>query len=168
MIGEKYDKKEKINQFKEQAFEYFVNKLQSSQENIKELLFDQFGLTDKKIDEFSKITNEKLNEIQNQNQVLSDQNIYMIEQNRTIKKLLSSAVSEKSLNVESVPTLNGNKCEDSQSFQHPQVANNGQDIKFNSSKLTKLQIDKKKILWLLYFSENQHCDFNIAIDIITN
>mgnify|MGYP007048719332 FL=1 len=101
MIGEKYDKKEKINQFKEQAFEYFVNKLQSSQENIKELLFDQFGLTDKKINEFSKITNEKLNEIQNQNQVLSDQNIYMIEQNRTIKKLLSSAVSEKSLNVES-------------------------------------------------------------------
>ena len=162
MIGEKYDKKEKINQFKEQAFEYFVNKLQSSQENIKELLFDQFGLTDKKIDEFSKITNEKLNEI-------FDQNIYMIEQNRTIKKLLSSAVSEKSLNVESVPTLNGNKCEDSQSSQHPQVANNGQDIKFNSSKLTKLQIDKKNyILWLLYFSENQHCDFNIAIDIITN
>ena len=116
MIGEKYDKKEKIIQFKEHAFEYFVNKLQSSQENIKELLFDQFGLTDKKISEFSKITNEKLNEIQNQNQVLSDQNIYMIEQNRTIKRLLSSAVSEKS-----------------------------------SSKLTKLQIDKKTTMASLLF-----------------
>ena len=141
MIGEKYDKKEKIEQFRKQAFEYFVNKLQSSQENIKELLFDQFGLTDNKIREFSKITNEKLNEIQNQN-------LYMIEQNRNIKKFLSSAVSEKS--------------EDSHSSQHPQVANYGQDIKFNSSKLTKLQIDKK-ILWLLYFSESQHCNFNIAI-----
>ena len=135
MIGEKYDKKEKINQFKEQAFEYFVNKLQSSQENIKELLFDQFGLTDKKINEFSKITDEKLNEIQHQNQILSDQNqmlsdqnIYMIAQNRTIKRLLSSTVS-----------------------QHQHVASDSQDIKLNSSKLTKLQIDKKTTMASLLF-----------------
>ena len=124
MIGEKYDKKEKINQFKEQAFEYLVNKLQSSQENIKELLFDQFGLTDKKISEYAKISNGKLDEI-------SNQNIYIIQQLRAMKKFITSVsnvsekqtIHEKSSSVKSMPTSNKNEGEHSQSSHQPHVEN---------------------------------------------
>ena len=129
LIGKKYDQKERITEFREQANVYFLDKFQSSQKNIKELLFDQFGLTDKKISEYAKITNGKLDEI-------SDQNIYIIQQFRAIKKFMTSGsnvsekqtIPEKSPSENSVPTSNKNEGEHSQSSQHPHVENNVQDI----------------------------------------
>ena len=124
MIGEKYDIKEEISEFKEQAFEYFESEFQSSQENIKELFFDQFGLTDKKISEYAKISNGKLDEI-------SNQNIYIIQQLRAMKKFITSVsnvsekqtIHEKSSSVKSMPTSNKNEGEHSQSSHQPHVEN---------------------------------------------
>ena len=104
-----------ISEFKEQAFEYFESEFQSSQENIKELFFDQFGLTDEKMSEYAKITNEKLDKI-------SGPNKNMIQQFCTKKKFVASVSNvsdEKSSNVKSVPTSSKNE----QSSQQPHVEN---------------------------------------------
>ena len=88
MHGKKFDRKESITEWENKATEHFVNNLQSSEENIKELLYEQFGLTDEKISELMKLA-----------EIMNEKVDYMIHQNRKIINLMSSqSLIENSLN----------------------------------------------------------------------